>query len=230
MRKNLMNDDTEFFLLNYNAANFCKTRLDDYGDKSIMARINIALHPYLYSQSQPGDEMKDNIVAEIFTTTRKGGFSEASNQNIVGIQECINDVGKININNNFFLTQSNITEVHLHPVDDGMAISPNNACFLLNMSAPVVNFVVVVKEIGGEFTTNRTSVFLMNVITQNESKCPLMTKVLESLQAINYLGPLSDIVSNLDKPKDEQKLDEEQLKQISSLKDPFNRASALLRH
>lgn len=47
-RRNLLADDTEFYVINYNATEFCTKRMQEYGDKSVMARINLAAHGYVY--------------------------------------------------------------------------------------------------------------------------------------------------------------------------------------
>lgn len=43
--------DTEYYILNYNAVDMCKVRLEEYGDRSVMARINIAPHAFLYPRA-----------------------------------------------------------------------------------------------------------------------------------------------------------------------------------
>ena len=79
-----------------------------------------------------------------------------------------------------------------------MAVSPNNAAFLINLEMPIVSFVVCVKQINEKNTSNMTSVFHVNILTQESSKCELMTKLLNSLQSISYLEHMSDLNSKPD--------------------------------
>ena len=53
-QKNLLANtaETEFYIVNYNAVDFCKARLEEYGDRSVMARINIAPHAFLFPRAQ----------------------------------------------------------------------------------------------------------------------------------------------------------------------------------
>jgi len=80
-----------------------------------------------------------------------------------GIEECKTDAGKISINRSNFLNQGNFIEVHMHPTDQQgtMAISPNNAAFLLNMHMPIVSFTVVLKAFQSR---NKNGVFFVNII------------------------------------------------------------------
>ena len=39
-------------------------------------------------------------------------------------------------------------EVHLHPSEDAMAVSPNNGAIMLNLTVPVVKFYIVLSTIG----------------------------------------------------------------------------------
>lgn len=63
-----MSNDTEFFIVNYDSTNFCQKRLDDYGSKSLMARINLAAHAYLFPNANFGNELKDNVVMALYTS------------------------------------------------------------------------------------------------------------------------------------------------------------------
>lgn len=53
-QKNLLanTQETEYYIVNYNAVDMCKVRLDEYGDRSLMARINIAPHAFLFPRAQ----------------------------------------------------------------------------------------------------------------------------------------------------------------------------------
>ena len=53
-----------------------------------------------------------------------------------------NDSGRMQVNPQNFLDNRTLQEIHLHPVDGGMAVSPNNCAFLVNLNFPVVNFVI----------------------------------------------------------------------------------------
>lgn len=46
----LKDNNTEFYILNYNATELVSERLEEYGDRSVVARINIAPHAYLYPE------------------------------------------------------------------------------------------------------------------------------------------------------------------------------------
>lgn len=204
-RNNLMSKDTDFYIINYDGSEFCKKRLNDYGDKSLMARINVVAHSYLYPMVGFNDELKDNVLEAIYMSCQQKVKNQRNitNSNLHGIEECLHDVGKLKVNVFNFLSQQNLTEVHLHPTDQGcMAISPNNACFLLNMSTPITSFVLEVKQLQTDNLGNTTSVFLMNLFTQQETQCPLMQELLKSLQAINYLEHLADINSDLKMTED----------------------------
>jgi hypothetical protein len=67
-RANLMADDSEFYLVNYNAVDFCTKRLEDYGEKSVMARINLAVHPFVFPRAIIGEEIKEEVVEVVYVT------------------------------------------------------------------------------------------------------------------------------------------------------------------
>ena len=90
-------------------------------------------------------------------------------------------------------------EQHLHPTKEGaMAVSPNNGAFLMNMCVPIVNFALCVKQINGQNTSNKTSVFHINILNQESSNCEHLGKLLNCMQSIGYLESISDINSNPD--------------------------------
>ena len=157
-----------------------------------MARINLAVHPYLYQDAELGQESKDSVLACLYTSTAAGeGTHRLTQQSpLIGLEECHEDHGKMNINRANFLQQNNVVEVHLHPTKDGaIALSPNNCCFLVNMSVPIVTFACVHKQINGNNGgSNQTTVFVINVMTRDSSKCTLFQDLITNLQAINYLG------------------------------------------
>ena len=76
-----MSDDCEFYLINYDASQFCKKRLDDYGDKSLLARINLAVHPFVYPQALIGDEIKEEIVEMLYLTELDPSNNNRKNTN-----------------------------------------------------------------------------------------------------------------------------------------------------
>jgi hypothetical protein len=45
---------TEYWIINYDAQDFCKEKLEEYGDKSILARVNLSPHAFLYPSAQMG--------------------------------------------------------------------------------------------------------------------------------------------------------------------------------
>jgi hypothetical protein len=140
----LKDPNTEFYAINYNASELCSERLKEYGDRSVQARINIAPHAYLYPNTDPSVEIKENVLTCIYTT--KGKDADFQLSRFCGIEECYNEDGGVKVNRSHFLTSNNIQEVYLHPADHQvMAISPNNGSFLLNMSAPLVSFILVLK-------------------------------------------------------------------------------------
>lgn len=67
----LKDSNTEFYAINYNASELCSERLKEYGDRSVQARINIAPHAYLYPNTDPTVEIKENILTCIYTTKGK---------------------------------------------------------------------------------------------------------------------------------------------------------------
>ena len=105
-------------------------------------------------------EIKENVLACIYTT--KGKDAEYQLSRFSGVEECITEDGGIKINRSHYLTNYNIQEVYLHPADHQvMAISPNNGSFLLNMSAPLVSFILVLKQYQ---QGNKFGIFQINII------------------------------------------------------------------
>ena len=52
-QKQFLSDrDTDYYILNYNATDFCKERLNEYGDRSLLARINMVCHSFLYPAAE----------------------------------------------------------------------------------------------------------------------------------------------------------------------------------
>lgn len=151
----LKDPDTEFYIINYNASELCSERLEEYGDRSVIARINVAPHAFLYPEMNGLEEIKENVLTCLYTTKGKNG-----NYNLpgfCGIEECYDDWGRISLNRSHFLTSNNNQEVYLHPIEgDVMAISPNNGSFLINMSQPIVSFFLVLKQYTN---SSKTAVF-----------------------------------------------------------------------
>lgn len=110
----LHNRDTEYYVINYNASDFCKERLDEYGDKSILARINMVCHSYLYPQAQQGLDIKENIVTSLYVANNQSNVLS----NLNGVEDNHTEYQNIKINRNNFLNQSNFVEVWLHPTDE----------------------------------------------------------------------------------------------------------------
>lgn len=100
-----MHSSTEFFLLNLNASEFCQKRLADYGSRSLMARVNLAVHPYVYPNAIIGDEIKEEVLEIIYTTQKNVNMNlrNLSCSNLIGIEECNQDPGKLRVNRVNFL-------------------------------------------------------------------------------------------------------------------------------
>ena len=85
-QKNELKDvNSEFYIINYNASEICSERLKEYGDRSVLARINIAPHAYLYPSTDPKYEIKEEILTCIYTT--KGKQPTYHFTNFCGIEE-----------------------------------------------------------------------------------------------------------------------------------------------
>ena len=69
----LTDKQTEYWIINYDAQDFCKEKLEEYGDKSILARVNLSPHAFLYPSAQMGQEIKENVLACVYTTKRGKG-------------------------------------------------------------------------------------------------------------------------------------------------------------
>ena len=127
-------------------------------------RINFSPHAYLLPFAHPGQEIKTNVLASIFTS-QQGKFIHSS---LRGVDEC-NDFGRISINCGNLFNNSNLMEVHLHPADDHhMAISPNNGTFLLNLTMPIVNFYIglcTLKDNGKALNT--LSIFNVTIVNDD---------------------------------------------------------------
>ena len=184
-QKNVLanSSDTEFYILNYNAVDMCKARMDEYGDRSVMARINIAPHAFLYPRAQ-AQEIKENVLACVYTSKRGQPADPESDQvyqlpSIHGANESLNDWGRLQINKSNYLHNSNFMEVWLHPTDQGgMAISPNNGTFQLDMSMPITSFLLVVYSVQGK---KRCGVFQINIITKDYFACESMTSLTQNM-------------------------------------------------
>lgn len=120
-----------------------------------------------------------------------------------GIQEQKTDQGRINFNRTNFLSNSNMQVVHLHPTDDGaMAISPNNCCFLLDMSMPVNSFILLCYFLNG---TDKCAVFQINIVTQEIEISQIgQSPFRELLEMENEYLKLFNVFSHLEKISDIQ--------------------------
>ena len=115
-------------------------------------RMNFAPHAFLYPKAEPGENIKQNVRAALYTSWNINGRS-SYDSNLVGVEPCCQqDEGKIAINPNRFLSNRTIMEVWLHSTDENcnpeapMAVSPNNGAFLLDLTLPVVNFTIVMMQ------------------------------------------------------------------------------------
>ena len=106
-------------------------------------RLNFAPHAYLYPDAKFGEEIKEDVVAAIYTVQGK----KIIDSELRGLQSC-QDFGRIHINPEKFFLKSNQQEVHIHLADHhSTAVSPNNGAFLLNLAMPLVNFHVALYEL-----------------------------------------------------------------------------------
>jgi len=63
----LADKKTEYYILNFNASDLCTSRLNEYGDRSCMARINMVGHAFLYPDLKQGDTVQENNLACLYT-------------------------------------------------------------------------------------------------------------------------------------------------------------------
>ena len=79
----------------------------------------------------------------------------------------------------------------MHPTDQQgtMAISPNNAAFLLNMHMPIVSFTVVLKAFQSR---NKNGVFFVNIVNQEYHENEHITELAKSMQALAYIDDIME--------------------------------------
>jgi hypothetical protein len=63
-----MDDEYEYYIINYNATELCQEQLKEYGDKSVIARINMVAHAFLFPDAQIGQEIKATFLANAYTS------------------------------------------------------------------------------------------------------------------------------------------------------------------
>ena len=169
-----------------------------------------------------------NVLACIYTSTREQAADPESNQdyqlpNLQGANESVNDWGRMPMNRSNYLNNSNFMEVCIHPTDaGGIAISPNNGAFLLDMSQPVTSFVLVVYAVQGK---KKCGVFQVNIITRDFFACDSMTSLASSLQAMSYLEFMSDYAAYLDSKDPEKKNEEIDGLRNHAAMEPFKQTS-----
>lgn len=174
-----MHPHTQFFIVNWDGTNFCQSR---FLLGELHAKVNLAAHAFIFPAVLQGDSMKENVYEALFMTEHRQG-RQPSNSSLGGVNPCHDDNGRLPINPSEFLHDSNLREVFVHPSDDGLiAISPNNATFLLNLSQPLVSFVVVLKRYN-----SAPALFQMTVMTNRfDDRCRQLEEVLSSLHFSSY--------------------------------------------
>lgn len=96
----LKDKSTEYFILNYDASSMFENRRAEYGERSLMARLNLVMHTYLFPEVQAGDEINEDVVACLYTMRGIDDkqFRTTTSPNFAGVYECKHDQGKIQIN------------------------------------------------------------------------------------------------------------------------------------
>ena len=102
-------------------------------------RFNMVYHPFFMDYLKPDiNEEKKYIMASIYTEDAM----------MYGIKRSNSGAIMINSDNLFF--PQNWIELHVHKVDENdpnaIAVSPNNAAFLMDMTSPIVSFFSIAIE------------------------------------------------------------------------------------
>ena len=127
----------DYLCVNYNSSMFREKYVKNM--KQRFVRFNMVYHPYLMSYLKPGiDEEKKWVMASLYTRDNMHYGLKRSTFN------------PIKINSTDIFSEENWIEVHIHRVDENdpnaMAVSPNNAGVLLDLSCPVLPFYSLVVE------------------------------------------------------------------------------------
>lgn len=124
-------EDISYFCVNYSSTIFKQKFFNNMGQK--YARFNMVFHPYFMDYLKPGAyEEKKWIVASLYTKDDLEYGLKRSNFN------------PITINSVDLFSKENWVELHIHRADwndeNAMAVSPNNAGVLIDLSCPIVSF------------------------------------------------------------------------------------------
>ena len=126
-----------YLSVNYNSTMFKEKHWNNFGQRWV--RFNMVYHPFFMDYLKPDiDEEKKYIMASIYTEDAM----------MYGIKRSNSGAIMINSDNLFF--PQNWIELHVHKVDENdpnaIAVSPNNAAFLMDMTSPIVSFFSIAIE------------------------------------------------------------------------------------
>lgn len=91
---------------------------------------------------------------------------------------------------------------------------------------PLISMVVVLKQFNSAHTSNKTSLFLTNIMTATETKCALMNKLLTNMQAFTYLETLANINHELLQDGQKGTEDENQERAAIKLREAYLKATS----
>lgn len=125
----------DYMCVNYNSNMFKQRFFQNLGQKWV--RFNMVYHPYLMDYLKEGIMQESKwVMASLYTDDHLAfGLSKSK-------------FNGIKINSEDLFTEDNWIEVHIHRADENdpkaMAVSPNNAAVLIDMSCPIIPFYSVV--------------------------------------------------------------------------------------
>lgn len=173
--KNLLNDHkfkinkVDYMCVNYTFTQFKQKFLKNMGQKWV--RFNLVFHPYLMDNLKLGAyEEKKWVMASIYTDDIFYWGLKRSKYN------------GISINAEDIFAESNWIEVHIHRADENdpkiMAVSPNNAGVLMDMTCPMITFYTII----------------IDQIAERKEANILVTHhtIIDDISAINY--PLTQVL------------------------------------
>lgn len=127
----------DYFWVNYSSTMFKQKFFQNTGQK--LVRFNMVFHPYFMHHLKPGvGEEKMWVMASLYTDDSLAYGLKKSKFN------------PIMINSSDIFTEENWIELHVHRADENdpkiLAVSPNNAGVLIDMSSPIIPFYSVTIE------------------------------------------------------------------------------------
>ena len=130
-------NETSYLTVNYTSTMLKQKHWNNMNQKWV--RFNMVYHPFFMSDLEPGiEEEKKFIMASIYT----------EDSLMYGIKR--SNSSPIPINSEDLFLAHNWVELHVHSADENdpnaIAVSPNNAAFLLDMTCPIVTFYSVAIE------------------------------------------------------------------------------------